>query len=348
MSNELRTKDLNRNITIDVLRMLGTLMVILAHVNAPTGLQTVRSFDVCLLVMISGYCCSVKDEPYFAYARKRIRRLAVPAWVTMTVVFVLAGALCVVAHREYLFSMQQIAETYLFLGGREGGIGLFWIVRIYLLMSLLAPVFCRINKKISSKMHFLGIVLGLVILNEILFKVLWGIHPILDGLLENFVLSALAYSAVYLVGMRLNSNKADSVLIMAAFAVLTTVSQIYIRLSVGEYIVADAKYPPQLSYIAYGIAGSLSVFLLMDTVLKRSKITKLPAVVQWFSKNSFQIYLAHAVVLKLLSWGDRVVSRIPILKHWLVVYCVVLVVSCLMVLVIQWFIGRIRFSQRRV
>lgn len=50
-------KALNRKryIYIDYLKVLGLLLVILAHVNCPSPLMQVRSFDVPLLVFVSGF-----------------------------------------------------------------------------------------------------------------------------------------------------------------------------------------------------------------------------------------------------------------------------------------------------
>ena len=40
---------------IDLLKTIGLLAVILAHVNPPIWLKQMRSFDVSLLVIVSGY-----------------------------------------------------------------------------------------------------------------------------------------------------------------------------------------------------------------------------------------------------------------------------------------------------
>lgn len=53
-------KALNRKryIYIDYLKVLGLLLVMLAHVNCPSPLMQVRSFDVPLLVFVSGFLAS--------------------------------------------------------------------------------------------------------------------------------------------------------------------------------------------------------------------------------------------------------------------------------------------------
>ena len=42
-----------RNVSIDILKMIGILFVILAHVSPPGIVTQIRSFDVPLLVIIS-------------------------------------------------------------------------------------------------------------------------------------------------------------------------------------------------------------------------------------------------------------------------------------------------------
>ena len=44
----------SRSISLDILKTLGILMIIIAHSNAPDLVMQIRSFDVPLLVMISG------------------------------------------------------------------------------------------------------------------------------------------------------------------------------------------------------------------------------------------------------------------------------------------------------
>lgn len=102
---------MKRNNTVDILRCLGTLLVILAHTSPPATIAGMRTFDVCLLVMISGYCSNYKCGNFGPYIVKRIKRLCVPAWKTMTLIFVTCGVLCLVSHRPYLYSLKQIVET---------------------------------------------------------------------------------------------------------------------------------------------------------------------------------------------------------------------------------------------
>jgi fucose 4-O-acetylase-like acetyltransferase len=50
----------SRDIEVDVLRSIGILLIILAHIKAPLMPTVIRCFDVPLMVFVSGLCYSGK------------------------------------------------------------------------------------------------------------------------------------------------------------------------------------------------------------------------------------------------------------------------------------------------
>ncbi len=66
-----------RDSRIDFLRVLGTILVIMAHTGAPTLIQNIRTFDVSMLVFISGmsFVFSYKDISLKDYLKKRVKKL---------------------------------------------------------------------------------------------------------------------------------------------------------------------------------------------------------------------------------------------------------------------------------
>ena len=129
-----------RDIQIDILRCSHLLLVILAHVPINETVKSIRSFDVMLLVMIAGisFVKSGRNKKEFDYKRYlvgRIKRLCVPTWITLAIIFGLAAILCLAVHRKYIYSVKQMIESVFFIGGINGGIGNVWIVRIYMLMA---------------------------------------------------------------------------------------------------------------------------------------------------------------------------------------------------------------------
>ena len=79
-----------RNITIDILKTLGIILVILAHTNPPTFIFQLRNFDVVLLVILSGSLAIksyTKSKNFKKYFEKRILRLAIPVIVMLSAFF---------------------------------------------------------------------------------------------------------------------------------------------------------------------------------------------------------------------------------------------------------------------
>ena len=84
-----------RNVHIDVLRFIGISCIILAHVAAPNWIYQWRTFDVPLMVFVSGLVLANKTriDSVVKYWIKRSKRLLIPV---------------------YLFLLLYIGGTYLF------------------------------------------------------------------------------------------------------------------------------------------------------------------------------------------------------------------------------------------
>lgn len=68
---------------IDVLKVIGLLGIILAHVQPPEVLFQLRNFDVVLMILVSAYLGlqSKKSEKLISYLIKRFKRLVIPTWI---------------------------------------------------------------------------------------------------------------------------------------------------------------------------------------------------------------------------------------------------------------------------
>lgn len=84
-----------RKKNIDILKSIGLICIILAHVNPPKIIFQARNFDVVLMIIISSYlffCSSSKIDSFSAYIQyvwKRIKRLLFPTWIFLTLFFLL-------------------------------------------------------------------------------------------------------------------------------------------------------------------------------------------------------------------------------------------------------------------
>ena len=135
----------NRNFPIDFLRTLGLFAIILAHVSPPLFISQLRSFDVPLMVILSGFVFALTkktDETEFklnTYIKNRFIRLVVPVWVFLSFFFPLVFISAQILNIPFPFDGPKILSTYLLWEG----IGFVWIIRIFLMMSLFGPLFIK-------------------------------------------------------------------------------------------------------------------------------------------------------------------------------------------------------------
>lgn len=131
---------------MDVLRVLGIFMIILAHISLKEDenslLFNIRNFDVVLLVFISGLSSihSVESinslKEYFAYLLKRFKRLIIPGWSFITIYYLYA----IVMERIYeshLLNIKSIILSYTMIGG----MGYVWIIRVLFCMAVIVPLY---------------------------------------------------------------------------------------------------------------------------------------------------------------------------------------------------------------
>lgn len=147
-----------RDLYIDFLRFIGISLIILAHVEAPSGITQFRSFDVPLMVFVSGLSFSTKGGGFWKYVWKRVKRLCIPVYLFLTILFTAVIGAGIVGLKNP-WGWDQIAGTYLLLN--EPSIGYVWIIRVFLMMSIIAPPLYPLVAKMN--MHKFILVLFLIL-----------------------------------------------------------------------------------------------------------------------------------------------------------------------------------------
>lgn len=147
-----------RDLYIDFLRFIGISLIILAHVEAPSGITQFRSFDVPLMVFVSGLSFSTKGGGFWKYVWKRVKRLCIPVYLFLTILFTAVIGAGIVGLKNP-WGWDQIAGTYLLLN--EPNIGYVWIIRVFLMMSIIAPPLYPLVAKMN--MHKFILVLFLIL-----------------------------------------------------------------------------------------------------------------------------------------------------------------------------------------
>ncbi|PWJ70783.1 fucose 4-O-acetylase-like acetyltransferase [Ruminococcaceae bacterium R-25] len=313
-----------RDYKIDWIRALCTLTVIVAHVGSPDVLNQIRTFDVVALVMISGMSMSFSSVNYLPYLWKRIRKLLIPSYIVITLIFALSFVACKLLHTAQLYPVDRMLRSYLLF--REGSMGYVWIVRIFLYIAVLEPVIRMLAEKIKSIVLFFGVIVMLALAGFLLYRIyLCFTEPLLASIFDDFLFSPFVYCVIALTGNWFIKNKEKWLYILIGAVIVFAISQIIV--SGYGFIPDDYKYPPQIYYCAYGVSVTLILYKLLPDIEIKA--------VSWLSKNSFMIYLLHILVLRVCGLAAKI-SCLKFLEDiWFIEYIVVVAGAVVLTLIVN-------------
>lgn len=314
-----------RNEKIDLLRFIGLIMIIFAHVGYSGFFMQIRNFDVPLMVVVSGMSFSIgyKNESYIQYLWKRVKRLLFPVWIFLTIYF---STLLLVLPSAEALNPRTILRSYFLLDG----IGYVWIIRVFILVALVSPPIYLINQKIRHDNTYLVILFLTLIVYEA-FR-LAAMPYIGEGILKSFSLIAfyiVPYAIIFALGLRLaeiNYRKKLWTMMFSASIFFSLGLALWIHF--GIFTPTQAyKYPPSLYYFSYAVSVSIFIWLISDKVW--SIIEQLPIIkkfVLFVAQNSLWIYLWHIPFVKFIQ------------TDFLVEYLIVITVSTIITIAQVWFV----------
>ena len=278
----------SRNSAYDFLKSIGLSAIILAHVNPPSSIMMIRSFDVPLMVMLSALLAKTSYDKHldknmqpFSYIIYRAKRLVFPTWIFLTFYFV-----TLIIGTRKLNSIQYYLESYALT---QYGINYVWIILVYLYIAFLIPIFKR--ALFSSKS--LLVITSIYIVYEICYHYQLGVQN--KAIMTTFY-SIIPYGTLAFLGYNYTCMKSRTkiAITIVFFTVFIALAIFYFVKSGTFQIVQIAKYPPRLYYISYGIACSFFVFILCEK--HTLKIFEL-SLIRYISTHSIWIYLWHIFLL---------------------------------------------------
>ena len=307
---------MEREKKIDILKSLGSVLIILAHVCSSNIIMQFRNFDVPLMVLVSGYL-SVnsfkKSESLFKYYKKRLIRLIVPTYIFLIIYFVIVKIINF--NVEYPFDIITILRTFLLLDG----IGFVWIIRVYVLCAFATPLLLYLMNRFSKKI----IIVSAIVIYSIYEIINYYYGGNLNVIVKYIINYLIPYSIILYIGMetkKLNNKKITTLFLMflSIFIILLMVNY-----NVSGKLIATQimKYPPKLYYISYALAISMFLFRILNNEKIVNKIYTNK--ILFISKNSLWIYLWHILYV-------YVIAKFTI-KFWLIKFIIVLICTVLTV-----------------
>lgn len=307
---------------IDFLRFLGITLIVLAHVYPPFALLQLRSFDVPLMIFVSGLSYGGRQiQPSLkSYYGPRIKRLVIPSYIFLTFYFSLISLFHV------KLNYMGVIKSYLFLN--NGTVSYMWIIRIFLLIMLITPFLVRMSNQI--KLFYLFVISIIILLIQEILCLFSMDNLFLNEIYQSVVPYLTGYSLIFMFGVKLRNatlqEEKHSLLIFFAMLIALSIGGILLN-GFSLELTPKYKYPPRNIFIVYGLFMS-SMLWFSRHYFKRC----FPMVILFVGRNTMWIYYWHILFLLLLK---KVVYFWPV--KFLYVYFASIFIVAVQVKIVSYF-----------
>lgn len=287
---------IKRDFRIDIMRTFAIFSIFLAHSIPPGWIFELRNFDVIMMSFIMGasYYLSQNNKrkgSFLNYIKKRFKRLILPSWLFTSLFMVSLWIISKCLNSDFYFSFNEILGYFALLQGHT----FLWIMSVFFVMSLALPVFNNLNNKINSNFIYFIMVTNLYIIYHlvVIFIPQSGITALL---INNYIVLSFGYLIAALIGLRIYKlNSKNLNLLVAMFLIIF----IIIGCFNNFHAIQNAKYPPTLYYISYGLFVSCLMFTVLDLVIDKEKSNKY---IIWVSTKTFNLYMYHIIALQIIGF----------------------------------------------
>lgn len=288
----MKTLQYQRDISIDVLRFVGLSLIILAHSAPPDTIFNLRTFDVPLMLFVSGLTLFNKKPKFSSKVLlHRVLRLALPVYIFMTIYFILAVAIQSKGINLNVTN-DDIVGTYFFLAGYV------WIIRVFIIVGLLTPMLLYIRDHCSALAVY-----GISIITIVALDVLISNGVLINNIIVNkYVYYGVGYSVPFLIALKFPQlTLRQQIGTIVIFAILLFACALFYIKPLGledNLIIFDRfKYPPQAYYLLYGIVGTIIMYM----VIVKMKLYKYLEIFSFIGCNTIWIFLYHIPIIQVLA-----------------------------------------------
>lgn len=302
----------SRDKTIDVLRSIAFVLIILVHVDPPNWIGQFAHFNVPVMVFVAGLCTSLNNKKgYWDFLWHRLKRILIPMYLFILPCYLIP--LLIADHFGVIdtgLTAKGILGCFIFY---KEGMGYIWIFKVFALMAFVTPLAVFINKKIKSEFIYLGIIIAIALLQHGILYIVALLYPKSSGLaffVENYISYIFGYLPFLMLGIRLKGierhSSKYSFWLVTAFVALLIGAVSYALIYGVSFDLSGFKYPPQHFYIVYGFVASILLYSCTRLLRGLSKSN----MVVFIGQNTNWIYLWHfpfvpICLLLITSWIIR-------------------------------------------
>ena len=276
---------MERILSIDLLRAIGLFMIILAHIGPCPLLFELRAFDVVLMVFVSGLTFSMKkDFNYVQYLINRTLRLIIPTYIFLTVYFLV----------RYVFLHDVDIRTMFLTYSLINGIGYVWIIRIFLLVMIVAPMIYKITTKLSiNQLLLLYAVMFFAVDLLVVFSA--NTPSSIQKIFTLVVIPLMGYSVPYSIAIKVKEHN-DSIPVLLSTILMFLIAAVAIYAMQGNPPhIYPYKYPPRSVYLLYGVNIAVWLYWFMNKIEKQGwlSFSRIPLGGGKIGQNTIWIYFWH-------------------------------------------------------
>ncbi len=274
---------------IDILKAIGLLCIILAHVETKGLFFQLRNFDVVLMIMLSSYLYMIKNnietDINLKYFEKRVKRLVLPTWIFLALFFILSQIFI-------KYDLKTVISTFLL----HNGIGYVWIIRIYLITAIVLPIIVPLLKEKGNIVYiYIGI---LYFLYELLAEIkIFNTNIFMNDIVAYIIPVTLIITVSYWIMN--NNNRRIMTFAIINFTIFIVNLIVIYKLTGKIQNTNYMKYPFRIYYLSY----AFFVSSILIVIFRNDKLNDLiyNNIIEFISRSSLWIYLHHIFFVVLFN-----------------------------------------------
>lgn len=296
--------DNQRDVSIDILRFIALTGIVLVHSQPNAFWAQIRQFDVPMMVFLSAICFTkpMKAVSYGSYILKRFLRLIIPTWCFLVIFFGIKYMI------DNHLNTNEMLQTFFMTSNWY-----IWIIRVFFLISIIAPILFKLHLIVSWKYRVL-ILVTLLFINEFLANIFSGNY------FATIIIMMIGYSIVFVVGIWLPSFTKKGL-------TLFCVSNALIYMVLGGGSVQAFKFPPRMMYLSYAFFCISLLWIFRQNIISWLKKCHLLTFCTYIGSHTLWIYLWHIPFVIFI--GNKFSSPV----RFIIIYACALTISF-----IQFFI----------
>ncbi|PEF42811.1 hypothetical protein CON22_27990 [Bacillus cereus] len=331
-------KIITRDIRIDALRALAILLILLAHSNVKGVIFNIRTFDVPLMAFLLGMSFTYNNlnESYIQYVIKRSKRLLIPTWKFLAIIFIIFYIIAYIFSINYPFSNHYIFNSLMM----NTSYGYGWVMKVFFIVSILNPIILKLSNKFTRFQSSIIVFLTILFVQQILITCTKYLPDAWSYYYEQIVTIPFGYFTMAYLGMVLIHIENKKLIKWICILFLLTVGSFFLY---GFHGLNTFKYPPQSPYICYGLLCSIVLLFMTNIGGVQVMIKKYSPKISWLSKHSQDIYFIHAFYIFLYEF---LIKKLFFqIDHWFLFYTYLLGSSIITIIIYQWIIKRMASIQ---